>query len=52
MTRHRASPYTTSQRTGVGPVGNLALLIIYLDGLVFGEHHFIGAVGVDAQERE
>ena len=24
------------------------LLIIYLDGLVFGEHHIIGAVGVDA----
>ena len=25
------------------------LLIIYLDGLVFGEHHVICAVGVDAQ---
>ena len=25
------------------------LLVIYLDGLVFGEHHIIGAVGVDAQ---
>jgi len=27
----------------------LELLIIYLDGLVFGEHLVIGAVGVDAQ---
>ena len=27
----------------------LELLIIYLDGLVFGEHHVIAAVGVDAQ---
>lgn len=27
----------------------LELLIIYLDGLVFGEHHVLGAVGVDAQ---
>ena len=25
------------------------LLVIYLDGLVFGEHHILGAVGVDAQ---
>ncbi|MBM4295211.1 MAG: hypothetical protein FJ126_09960 [Deltaproteobacteria bacterium] len=28
------------------------LLIIYLDGLVFGEHHVICAVGVDAQGRK
>jgi len=28
---------------------DLELLIIYLDGLVFGEHHVIGAVGVDSQ---
>jgi putative transposase len=27
----------------------LELLSIYLDGLVFGEHHVLGAVGVDAQ---
>ena len=26
---------------------DLDLLIIYLDGLVFGEHHIIGAIGVD-----
>jgi len=30
----------------------LELLIIYLDGLVFGEHHVICAVGVDAQGRK
>jgi putative transposase len=28
---------------------HLELLIIYLDGLVFGEHHVLCAVGVDAQ---
>jgi transposase-like protein len=28
------------------------LLIIYLDGLVFGDHHVIGAVGVDVQGRK
>lgn len=28
------------------------LLIIYLDGLVFGEHHVICAVGVDAQGKK
>ena len=27
----------------------LDLLIIYLDGMVFGDHHVIGAVGVDAE---
>jgi transposase-like protein len=27
----------------------LELLSIYLDGLIFGEHHVLGAVGVDAQ---
>lgn len=27
----------------------LELLIIYLDGMVFGDHHVIGAVGVDAE---
>jgi transposase-like protein len=25
------------------------MLVIYLDGLVFGQHHVLGAVGVDAQ---
>ncbi len=29
------------------PLGEHRLLVIYLDGLVFGEHHVIGAVGVD-----
>jgi putative transposase len=28
---------------------NLELLIIYLDGMVYGDHHVIGAVGVDAE---
>jgi putative transposase len=28
------------------------MLIIYLDGLVFGEHHVICAVGVDSQGRK
>ncbi len=27
---------------------DVQLLILYIDGLVFGEHHVIGAVGVDA----
>ncbi len=27
---------------------HLELLIIYLDGLIFGEHHVLCAVGVDA----
>jgi transposase-like protein len=27
----------------------LDLLVIYIDGMVFGEHHVISAVGVDAQ---
>jgi putative transposase len=31
---------------------NLELLIIYLDGLVFGQHHVICAVGVDAQGKK
>lgn len=31
---------------------DLELLIIYLDGLVFGEHHVIGAVGVDSQGKK
>ncbi|MBM4448415.1 MAG: IS256 family transposase [Chloroflexi bacterium] len=31
---------------------HLELLIIYLDGLVFGDHHVIVAVGVDAQGRK
>jgi transposase-like protein len=30
----------------------LELLIIYLDGLVFREHHVLGAVGVDAQGKK
>ncbi len=28
---------------------DLDLLVIYLDGLVFGEHHLLAAVGVDTQ---
>ncbi len=30
----------------------LDLLVIYLDGMVFGEQHVIGAVGVDAEGRK
>jgi transposase-like protein len=30
----------------------LDLLIIYLDGMVFGSHHVIGAIGVDAEGRK
>jgi len=30
----------------------LELLIIYLDGLIFGEHHVLGAVGVDTQGKK
>lgn len=30
----------------------LDLLVIYVDGMVFGEHHIITAVGVDAQGRK
>jgi transposase-like protein len=28
---------------------DLNLLVIYIDGMVFGEHHLIGAVGIDDQ---
>jgi putative transposase len=28
------------------------ILVIYLDGLVFGEHHVVGAIGVDAQGKK
>jgi len=31
------------------PLGELDLLILYLDGLCFGDHHVISAVGVDSQ---
>lgn len=31
--------------------GGVELLIIYIDDLVFGEHHLIAAVGVDAEGR-
>ena len=31
---------------------DLKLLIIYIDGVVFGEHTMIGAVGVDAEGRK
>jgi transposase-like protein len=31
------------------PLGELDLLILYLDGLCFGEHHVISAVGVDSR---
>lgn len=31
------------------PLGELDLLVLYLDGLCFAEHHVIAAVGVDAQ---
>src|SRR5581483_11502775 len=30
----------------------LELLIIYLDGMVFGDHHVIGAIGVDVEGRK
>jgi len=31
---------------------DLELLVIYIDGMVFGDHHMISAVGVDAEERK
>lgn len=31
------------------PLDELELLILYVDGMCFSEHHVIGAVGVDAQ---
>lgn len=31
---------------------DVELLIIYIDGLVFGEHHVIGAVGVDTEGKK
>lgn len=31
---------------------DLDLLVIYLDGLVFGEHHLLAAVGVDSEGRK
>jgi len=37
------------ERLVARPFDELELLIIYLDGLVFGENHVLGAVGVDAQ---
>jgi putative transposase len=37
------------ERLAARRLDELELLIIYLDGLVFGEHHVLGAVGVDAQ---
>lgn len=40
------------ERLAARPLDLLELLIIYLDGLVFGDHHVIGAVGVDAQGRK
>ena len=30
----------------------LELLIVYLDGMVFGDHHVIGAIGVDVEGRK
>jgi hypothetical protein len=30
---------------------DLDLLVIYIDGMVFGEQHMVGAVGVDAEGR-
>jgi putative transposase len=29
--------------------GNVRMLIIYMDGIVFGEHHILAAVGVDTE---
>ena len=37
------------ERLAARRFGELKLLIIYLDGLIFGEHHVLCAVGVDAQ---
>lgn len=37
------------ERLAVRCFEHLELLIIYLDGLIFGEHHVLGAVGGDAQ---
>jgi transposase-like protein len=34
------------------PLDTVELLVIYLDGLVFGEHHVICAVGVDTEGRK
>jgi len=31
---------------------DLDLLIIYVDGVIFGEHHVLGALGVDAEGRK
>src|SRR5437016_5557708 len=28
---------------------DLELLVLYVDGVIFGEHHVLGAVGVDAE---
>src|SRR2546426_2713159 len=28
---------------------DLELLVLYIDGVIFGEHHVLGAVGVDAE---
>jgi putative transposase len=40
------------ERLAVRRFDQVELLIIYLDGLVFGEHHVLGAVGVDAQGKK
>ena len=34
------------------PLDGVALLIIYIDGMVFGEHHVICSVGVDADGKK
>jgi len=40
------------ERLAARRLDHLELLIIYLDGLVFGDHHVIVAVGVDAQGKK
>src|SRR2546425_10363045 len=38
---------------GLLPVATmLELLVLYIDGVIFGEHHVLGAVGVDAEGRK
>src|SRR3989442_3647130 len=31
---------------------DLELLVLYINGVIFGEHHVLGAVGVDAEGRK
>jgi transposase-like protein len=40
------------RRLGERRLDDLALLIIYLDGVIFGEHHVLVAVGVDEEGKK